>query len=71
MILILLLIQSHLQRLSGSINVCVFNAYFSNSRGVAVLFNNNFELKLHRDKKKDNEGNTLAVDLSINENRVT
>lgn len=70
MILILLLIQSHLQRLSGSINVCVFNAYLSNSRGVAVLFNNNFELKLHRDKK-DNEGNTLAVDLSINENRVT
>lgn len=47
-----------------------FNAYLSNSRGVAVLFNNNFELKLHRDKK-DNEGNTLAVDSSINENRVT
>lgn len=49
---------------------CVFNSYLSNSRGVAVLFNNNFELKLHREKK-DNEGNILALDLSIDENRVT
>lgn len=49
---------------------CVFNSVLSNSRGVAVLFNNNFELKLHREKK-DNEGNILALDLSIDENRVT
>lgn len=49
---------------------CVFNSFSSNSRGVAVLFNNNFELKLHR-VKKDEEGNLLALDLNIDENRIT
>ena len=33
---------------------CVFNSYSSNSRGVAIFFNNDFEFKLHREKK-DNE----------------
>ena len=49
---------------------CVFNSHTSNSRGVAVLFNNDFKLKLHKEKK-DNNGNLLALDLSINEHRVT
>ena len=49
---------------------CVFNSYSSNSRGVAIFFNNDFELKLHREKK-DNEGNLIALDLSIEEHRVT
>ena len=49
---------------------CVFNSYTSNSRGVAIFFNNNFELKLHREKK-DNDGNFLALDLSIDDIRVT
>ena len=48
---------------------CVFNSHTSNSRGVAILFNNDFELKLHKEKK-DNNGNMLALDLSINEHRV-
>ena len=39
---------------------CVFNSHTSNSRGVAVLFNNDFELKLHKEKK-DNNGNLLAL----------
>lgn len=47
-----------------------FNSYLSNSRVVAVLFNDNFELNLNNEKK-DNEGNSLALDLSIGENRVT
>lgn len=47
-----------------------FNSYLSNSRVVAVLFNNNFELNLNMEKK-DSEGNILALDLSIGENRVT
>ena len=34
------------------------------------MFNNDFELKLHKEKK-DNNGNLLALDLSINEHRVT
>jgi exonuclease III len=49
---------------------CVFNSFSSNSRGVAVLFNNNFELKLHR-VKRDEEGNVLALDLNVDENRLT
>lgn len=35
-----------------------------------MLINNNFELNLNIEKK-DNEGNILALDLSIGENRVT
>lgn len=35
-----------------------------------MLFNDNFELNLNNEKK-DNEGNSLALDLSIGENRVT
>lgn len=49
---------------------CVFNSFCSSSRGVAVLFNNNFELQLHKEKK-DDEGNLLALDLSIDNNRIT
>ena len=30
---------------------CVFNSYTSNWRGVAIFFNSNFELKLHKEKK--------------------
>ena len=49
---------------------CIFNSFKSNSRGVAILFNNNFEFKIHREKK-DNEANMLALDLTIEENNVT
>lgn len=49
---------------------CVFNSFCSSSRGGAVLFNNNFELQLHKEKK-DDEGNLLALDLSIDNNRIT
>ena len=49
---------------------CVFNSYASNSRGVAVFFNNDFELVLHREKR-DNSGNILALDISVDQNRLT
>ena len=49
---------------------CVFKTYSSNSRGVAIFFNNDFEFKLQREKK-DNEGNLIALDLSIEEQRAT
>ena len=39
---------------------CFFNSHCSNSRGVAILFNNNFELKIHAEKR-DNNGNLLAL----------
>lgn len=34
------------------------------------FFYNNFELKLHKEKK-DSDGNLLALDLSIDDNRIT
>ena len=49
---------------------CIFNSYCSNSRGVAIFFNNDFEVKLYKEKK-DANGNLLALDLSIDENRLT
>lgn len=49
---------------------CIFNSFRSNSRGVCLLFNNNFEFKIHNEIK-DNEGNLLAIDITIEENRVT
>lgn len=49
---------------------CIFNSYKSNARGVCILFNNNFEFHIHN-IKKDGEGNFLAVDLTIEETRVT
>lgn len=49
---------------------CIFNSYKSNARGVCLLFNNSFEFHIHN-IKKDGEGNFLAVDLTIEETRVT
>jgi len=43
---------------------CIFNSYTSNSRGVAIMLNNNFDLKINR-TKSDNLGNYLAVDMTI------
>ena len=49
---------------------CLFNSYASNQRGVAILFNNNFEFKFHK-FKKDEDGNLLALDVSLCNKRVT
>ena len=49
---------------------CIFNSFKSNARGVCILFNNNFEFKIYNEKK-DSEGNFLALDLTIDDNRVT
>lgn len=38
--------------------------------GLLGVFNNNFELKLHKEKK-GSDSNLLALDLSIDDNRVT
>lgn len=37
---------------------------------MCILFNNNFEFKIHNEKK-DSEGNFLALDLMMEDNRVT
>ena len=49
---------------------CYFNSLNSNSRGVAIFFNNNFEYKVIREKREF-DGNFLALDLEIENNRIT
>ena len=39
---------------------CFFASYKSNSRGVAVLFNNNFEFKV-REVQRDENGNFIII----------
>ena len=46
-----------------------FNSLDSRSRGVAILFNNNFELKVHS-SFSDNSGNVLFVSAEINDKLV-
>ena len=51
-----------------------FDAYFSsftsNSRGVAILLNNNFEYKVIQ-QRRDNSGNMLALSISIDNKMYT
>ena len=49
---------------------CFFDSFSSQSRGVTILFNNNFEYKLHR-IKKGNDGNKLILDLTVQDKRLT
>ena len=49
---------------------CFFSSFSSESRGCAIMFNNNFEFKLHS-KESDPEGNKLILDVSINGKRTT
>ena len=39
---------------------CVFNSYLSNSRGVAILFNNTFEYEIHK-MKADHSSNFIIL----------
>lgn len=49
---------------------CHFSNFASNSRGVAILFNNNFEFKLHK-VERDENGNKLVLDIEIEGKRLT
>ena len=49
---------------------CIFNCNSSQSRGVAILLNNNFEFKIHS-IFRDYDGNLLIVDLTICNQRLT
>ena len=49
---------------------CYFSTFSSNSRGVAILFNNNFEYEVHEVEKDDN-GNKLLLDITIEGKRLT
>ena len=43
---------------------CIISGKYTNSRGVAILFNNNFEYKIIH-KEIDNDGNYVMVDLDV------
>ena len=43
---------------------CYFSNFSSQSRGVAILLNNNFEFKLHNIKRDEN-GNKIVLDITI------
>ena len=49
---------------------CVFNSYLSNSRGVAILFNNTFEYEIHK-IKADHSSNFIILDITIEGERIT
>ena len=49
---------------------CVFSSFSSNQRGVAILFNNNFEYKILQ-SKKDQNGNLLGLNIKIEDNNIT
>lgn len=49
---------------------CFFSSFSSESRGCAIMFNNNVEYKLHS-KEADLQGNKLVLDITINGKRMT
>ena len=49
---------------------CYIAGYKTNSRGTAILFNNNFEFNLNR-VERDDAGNWLAIDITIHSFRTT
>ena len=51
-------------------NDCYFSSFKSNSRGVAILFNKNFEYKVHR-YISDLNRNYLLLDITVEDNRLT
>ena len=51
-------------------NDAYFSSFSSQSRGVAIFLNNNFEYKVHN-CHKDLRGNTLILDIEIDNNRMT
>ena len=48
----------------------IFSSYKSNSRGVAILFRNNFEFSIHN-TYRDQNGNIILLDISISDQRLT
>ena len=48
----------------------LYSSFSSNSRGVCILFNNDFEYKIKK-SKQDTHGNFIVVDLEIEGKRLT
>ena len=49
---------------------CFISSVSSQSRGAAILFNNNFDYKLHN-VQSDDDGNKLIVEMSIQEKKFS
>lgn len=50
---------------------CFFSNFSSQAKGVAILFNNNFEYKIHEIKKDEEyEGSKLMLDVTIEDKRT-
>ena len=47
-----------------------FSSFSSQSRGVAILFKNNFEFKV-KNVHRDHQGNLIVLDMEIEENRLS
>lgn len=47
-----------------------YSSFALNSRGIAIMFTNNFEFKVH-EQLSDNYGNYLVLDISIEGKRIT
>lgn len=47
-----------------------YSSFALNSRGIAIIFNNNFEFKVH-EQLSDNNGNYLVLDISIEGKKIT
>ena len=48
---------------------CILNGNKTNARGVAILFSNKIEYKIHN-VHKDNDGNLLIIDLKLSEYEI-
>jgi len=63
-----LILIAHVENQWHTDAYCSF--YASNSRGVAILFKNSFEFKVHRDIK-DKNGNFIILDITVSDYRFT
>ena len=58
--------QDRLIKQEWGYNQCYISPHKSNSRGTAILFNNNFEFKVNHTIIDEDNGNFVALDLTIN-----
>ena len=49
---------------------CIIASFKSNSRGVAILFNNNVEIKVHK-SLIDKNGNFIITDMTLDGMKLT
>ena len=48
-----------------------FNSFTSKARGIAILFNNNFEYQIHEQLISESPGNVLSLSISIENRKIS